>query len=194
MPRETKKRKLDAAGASSSESSSASGDVKQFRKDLTKCNASALIQALSNSLDDMPPETLHTLRNVLGPLLDADAQPKHCIRCHKAFREEKNTRKSCIVLCGDDYRMTSHEDEEYDCYNMVEFTCCGKLRSEGDLEDDEELVCYTAEHTTDPGMVKYYTRDSSNKATKEKGVNYGGRNPNVRTCKIMGCGKGNSKK
>ncbi|KAG8739221.1 hypothetical protein FRC10_005878 [Ceratobasidium sp. 414] len=142
----------------------------------------------------MSPETLQTLRSVLGPLLEADAKPKHCVRCHKTFREEKNTRKSCVVLCGDEYRMTPHVDEEYDCYNMVEFNCCGQLRSEGELEDDEELVCYTAEHTVDPEMVKYFVRDSWDKATKEKGINYVSWNPNVHTCKMTGCGKGKPKK
>ncbi|KAG8695424.1 hypothetical protein FRC08_007844 [Ceratobasidium sp. 394] len=48
--------------------------------------------------------------------------------------------------------------------------------------DDEDFVCYRAKHTTEAKLVKYY-RDSLG----EEGINYGGKNEAVRTCRKMRC-------
>ncbi|QRV97878.1 hypothetical protein RhiJN_25897 [Ceratobasidium sp. AG-Ba] len=54
-------------------------------------------------------------------------------------------------------------------------------------------VCFTAKHTTDPTSVKYHS-SYGEKKLQEKGVDYSGRNANVRTCKMMGCGNNQKSK
>ncbi|KAG9076871.1 hypothetical protein FS749_011306 [Ceratobasidium sp. UAMH 11750] len=48
--------------------------------------------------------------------------------------------------------------------------------------DDEDFVGYRTKHTTETGLVKYY-RDF----LEEEGINYGGKNEAVRTCRKMRC-------
>ncbi|KAG9089898.1 hypothetical protein FS749_000962 [Ceratobasidium sp. UAMH 11750] len=118
------------------------------------------IGSLSDCLDDISSEFLRTLKDILVPLLKADAKPKHGVCCHRVFREKDNNGK-CVVPCGE-WRTTPHEDPEYDCYDLVELRCCGKMPSEGELEEpdgEEGLVCYMAKHTVDPTTVKYFIRD-----------------------------------
>ncbi|KAG9077260.1 hypothetical protein FRC06_009008 [Ceratobasidium sp. 370] len=192
MPQEiTKKRKFDAGWSSSSVSTYR--DIEEFQSDLKRCDASAIIQGLCDTLNDIPHENLRILRQILDPLLEADAGPKNCVRCHQSFYEAENTDKSCVVRCGSPER-TSYPDEEYDQYYMVQTPCCKRLHSEADLSgldsDDEDLICYRAKHTTNPKSVKYF---GSSREWEEEGLNYWGRNKSVRTCSRMGCGGQNDK-
>ncbi|KAG8739706.1 hypothetical protein FRC10_005248 [Ceratobasidium sp. 414] len=188
MPHEvTKKRKFDT-DRSSSISGSFSRDVKELRSNLKQCDASTIIRSLSDTLDDIPPGHLQILKQILDPLFEADAKPKHCVRCHQSFYEAENTHDSCVVRCGSPEN-TGYPDEEYEQYYMMRTPCCKRLHSEVDLDDfesdDEELICYRAKHTTDTKTVKYYYGSDDE---REEGLDHWGENGSVRTCRKMGCG------
>ncbi|KAG8708117.1 hypothetical protein FRC08_000103 [Ceratobasidium sp. 394] len=177
MPKESKKRKLDSSSAASP-SGSLSTDTKHLKQALRKPDSFVVVQSLSNALDNMPPETVRMLKEVLTPIFQAENELQHCVRCHQTFPPGRNTNSSCVVRCE------ANSDVEAGKYHSYMFDCCGKMRYGEDMK--KGLVCYTAKHTINPKDVKYY-RDYNDKQEKEKGLNYSGDNPNVRTCKAMGC-------
>ncbi|KAG8777730.1 hypothetical protein FRC12_000232, partial [Ceratobasidium sp. 428] len=201
------KRKLDVDGSAVGSTSSTLKDVKDLKKALDKCDAAASIRALSDSLDDASPETIKMLKTVLVPVLQTNNTPKHCVRCHQTYRESSNKLDSCVIKHTKPRETRRPDPEGRKYYHMLleqDFQCCGKHYSEPyedgdagvfvrsddeDEEDEEELdygVCLTAKHTTDPTAVKYFSTRAEKKA-QEKGIDYSGRNENVRTCKMTGC-------
>ncbi|KAG8790054.1 hypothetical protein FRC12_012848, partial [Ceratobasidium sp. 428] len=80
MPAETKKRKLNAVGkvARASGSSSVAKDKNDIKSALRDCNAANFVQALSSSLDELPDDTIRTLKAAIIPLARPDNTPKHC--------------------------------------------------------------------------------------------------------------------
>ncbi|KAG8739219.1 hypothetical protein FRC10_005876 [Ceratobasidium sp. 414] len=175
MPQGSKKRKLDPAPSPSDPLLKNTNHLKQA---LRKSDSYFVVQSLANSLDDLPPETVRMLKEALTPIFEAENEIHHCVRCHQTFSPARNARNSCVVQCE-----ANSDVEGGECYSHV-FDCCGKMRFEEDMK--KGLVWYTAKHTVNPKDVKYY-RDYLDKPGKEEGINYRGDNPNVRTCKAMGC-------
>ncbi|KAG9119874.1 hypothetical protein FRC07_004887 [Ceratobasidium sp. 392] len=93
----------------------------------------------------------------------------------------------------------------YDMLLEQDFECCGKHYSEpyedwdanvfirsddpddSDSEEPDYGDCFTGKHTSDPTAVQYFSTRGEKKG-QEKGIDYSGRNQNVRTCKMTGCG------
>ncbi|KAG8791384.1 hypothetical protein FRC12_009327 [Ceratobasidium sp. 428] len=165
------------------------------------------MRALSDSLDDASPETIEMLKTVLVPVLKTNNTPKHCVRCHQTYRESSNKLNSCVINHTKPREDRRRDPDGRKYYHMLleqRFDCCGKFNREyyedwdanvfvrsddEDDEDDEEPnygVCLTAKHTTDPTAVQYFSTRAEKKA-QEKGIDYSGRNENVRTCKMTGC-------
>ncbi|KAG8708811.1 hypothetical protein FRC09_001015, partial [Ceratobasidium sp. 395] len=198
------KRKITADGQAvlTSGSSSALKDANDLKNALKGCDTVAFVQALTRSLDNMSPNTLQTLKTTLIPLIQPDTSQKHCVRCHNTYLESSNTIESCIIKCSKP-KETDMRDDDADRpweNNLWEFPCCGNIIGSeevsdpyGDDSEDPDTcadnndygVCQTLKHTTDPTSVKYHVYRSEKKL--EKGVNYSGRNRNIRTCKMVGC-------
>ncbi|KAG9080329.1 hypothetical protein FRC06_006774, partial [Ceratobasidium sp. 370] len=206
MPPGSKKRKITESGGSASTHAPALRNTKELKKALESCDGSAVIQALSDSLDDTtPPETIQTLITVFRPLLEADSRPKHCVRCHESYLESANTSKSCVIKCQAP-KETEYPDETSDRpweYHMWQFPCCGRMADNDEICEDEVGddsddwddpedsddssrqpavvdfgVCFTAKHTTNTMSVKYYIGRNERKQ-QEKGIDYSGDNKNV---------------
>jgi hypothetical protein len=178
------------SGRSAPSGSTVSVDVKSLQKALERCDAPALVQALSESLSKATPGTVRMVKELITPLLEADANPKHCVRCHKIYLEAENTRESCVIRCGEPEE-TNIPDDEYDGH-MMRYPCCGELEPEAlveGLDDDDVQECFRTRHTTDQSSVQYYMKYSSqsDRANKEKGIDYRGKNSRIRTCMMMGC-------
>ncbi|KAG9125136.1 hypothetical protein FRC07_008841 [Ceratobasidium sp. 392] len=200
-PKRKSKRKIstDEGFVFASGSGSIIEDMGDLKEALSCCNGDDFLQALSDSLDATPPETIQVLKSILIPLIQASTGPKHCARCHRSYHESSNTINSCVVKCVKPTE-TSYPDKYSDRpweYYMWKFPCCNRLVSNDDLPDPDDLenwdeynnfVCSTAKHTTDPTSVKYFSPWQEEKE-QEKGVDYSGRNKNVRTCKMARCGK-----
>ncbi|KAG9125135.1 hypothetical protein FRC07_008840, partial [Ceratobasidium sp. 392] len=134
-----RKRKIDSNGKAAASGSTAK-DVKDLKKALKNCDTANLVEALSNTPDNAPSETIQVLKAVLMPLVKADSKPKHCVRCHNTYRESSNTIKSCVIKCTNPEE-TEVRDEQSDRpweYHMWEFPCCGNLVSSEEVGDD----CY----------------------------------------------------
>ncbi|KAG8790056.1 hypothetical protein FRC12_012850 [Ceratobasidium sp. 428] len=190
-------------------------DANYLKKALRHCDATNLVQAISNSLDDAPPKTTQTLKAVLDPLIQSDNGTKQCGRCHKTYHQASNTTKSCIIKCVKPEETNipdEYSDRPWD-YCMLWFPRCGRLVNYGEsylpdghdydsgrsdcsvvgCDSDDIDICYTAKHTVDPSSVRYYSAwDESKK--QEEGIDYSGQNENARTCKMIGCGKGTLKR
>ncbi|KAG8725274.1 hypothetical protein FRC09_003557 [Ceratobasidium sp. 395] len=204
----SRKRKINIDGdvAWASGSGLATEDSDDLKSILRGWDPVSLVEALCNFLDEGPPETIQKRKAALIPLVHPDHVPKHCVRCHQFYREVKNTRRSCAIKCAKPEK-TAFRNEEYDAVRercVWQFPCCGSLvgydkhkgdeyerdsdDSEGPGGDREYLhynTCFTAKHTTDPTSVRYYK--FSNEKKKEEGIDYSGRNKNVRTCEAKGC-------
>ncbi|KAG8724219.1 hypothetical protein FRC12_024349 [Ceratobasidium sp. 428] len=199
-------RRVDRQGSSIfpddtvSRSGSTSRVTNNLEAALRGCDASALVYALADSLKGRPAQTLRTLEAVLVPLIKANTAKKnttkkHCVRCHKTYKESSNTLKSCVIQCTTP-KETNIPDEEYDCEYKFRFPCCNTLVSHdeasgGDWEPDDDSICFTDKHTTDPTSVRYYGRRGERRM--EDGLDHSGRNKNVQTCEAMRCGKKRSR-
>ncbi|KAG9118844.1 hypothetical protein FRC07_006438 [Ceratobasidium sp. 392] len=188
MSRENKKRKLDDEDYSSWSKNQAAafvGDVNDLQKSLRKCYPSNFLRALIDSLNECEPHTIQTIKDLVDPILEANMEPRHCVRCHNPFRESENKSGSCVVLCGFNTTPTGWSDEAN--IAIVTSSCCGKVRRVIDVPDTNP-VCYRVRHTVIARHVKYF----KDPATIEAGIKYVGHNPGVVTCATIGCGSDGS--
>ncbi|KAG9122342.1 hypothetical protein FRC07_001335 [Ceratobasidium sp. 392] len=110
-----KKRKIstDESSVSASGSGSIIEDMGDLKEALSCCNGDDFLRALSNSLDATSPETIRVLKSMLVPFIQASTGLKHCVHCHRSYRESSNTTKSCIVKCVK-LKETSYPDKYSD--------------------------------------------------------------------------------
>ncbi|KAG8793859.1 hypothetical protein FRC12_001308 [Ceratobasidium sp. 428] len=183
----TKKRKLSTGNDPSWSKRQAAAfveEVEGLQTELEDCHAPALVRALVDSLDDCQPQTIRMFKALVDPILKANKEPKHCVRCHSTYQEVENRSNSCIVFCGSSVSFTGWYDK--DGRHVVKMKCCGRTRKEKE-KVEADIVCYRARHTVNADDVKYFT-DSSEKANKgEKGAKPHGYNPGVLTCADFGC-------
>ncbi|KAH7929926.1 hypothetical protein BV22DRAFT_1028891 [Leucogyrophana mollusca] len=143
-----------------------------LKKLLESTEPEYLQQSLLHALPEATDVQLSALATLLASVSKAGSSPKHCVRCHKKFYENRNAQDSCRIEHDgrEDGERTEIGD---DATTMVE-ACCG-LEYDGD-DGCPTQFCIIAAHTTDPEEVEYYDSD-------EEG------NQNVVTCKEKGCTK-----
>ncbi|KAG8686063.1 hypothetical protein FRC09_014363 [Ceratobasidium sp. 395] len=136
---------------------------------LAECPPSKVIKSLIEGLKNATPQQVSAVQSVLAPLLAASVQPLHCVRCHEEYFESNNTDSSCDVK-----HKEAEDDEEIvieDSWKKAMYTypCCGKRVAVGmGWELDEDEVCHTTLHTTNPDEVDYEV-------------------PGLETCESAGC-------
>ncbi|KAG8794885.1 hypothetical protein FRC12_020522 [Ceratobasidium sp. 428] len=153
-------------------------DILQMR--LEERHAPTLVRALVDSLDDCRPQTIQMFKALIDPILQANKEPRHCVRCHETYHEVENRSNSCVVSCSSVVSSTGWFNENDE--RMVKSRCCGRVRREKEKAEGD-IVCYRTRHTANVSDVKYFKgRDRG-----EKGIKHNGYNPGVLTCAETGC-------
>ncbi|KAG9125362.1 hypothetical protein FRC07_007885 [Ceratobasidium sp. 392] len=183
-----KKRRLDdEEGFSWSKRKAAAfvNEVGELQTNLRSCHASTLVEGLVDSLEDCQPEAIRMFKDFISPVLKANTEPRHCVRCHETYTEVENRNDSCVVICGPSAVKTAFYEEAK--YRMVKTRCCGRMRREN-VTSESETICYRVRHTANVGNVKYFK--DPNRKNPEEGLKYNGYNPTVVPCSVFAiCGE-----
>ncbi|KAF8601613.1 hypothetical protein BDV93DRAFT_607952 [Ceratobasidium sp. AG-I] len=186
MPKETKQRTRVSSTATTSRQTSssqptfstASSDIKLLQRILRNCHAPKLAETLSTALNGTTLGNIEALKDLMSPLIQAAANPKHCVRCHKTYDDSQNYSEACVILCYEPDHSTGHLPNG-DGY--TEFECCGKGKLDKDIVTDGE-ICSKTSHTEDSQQVEYYNSDEPGSEDDEDDeLCYDGTNPNIVT-------------
>lgn len=179
-----KRNRVASGGASTSKKPRAveSEDVKALKKLFKQSTPDAITKTISDSFKTASPENIQALREILSPLFQASSTPLHCVRCHKKYLESGNHKNACVVECDEDADFTRDYHNGSEGYYTK--SCCGGTFREGE-EDDEDGICFTTWHTTNPKEVEYHEGEEED---EEEGLNLEG-SRRVVTCRVNGCKK-----
>ncbi|KAG8767615.1 hypothetical protein FRC12_006148 [Ceratobasidium sp. 428] len=136
---------------------------------LAECSPSKVIESLIEGLKSATPQQVSAVQSVLAPLLAASVEPLHCVRCHEEYFESNNTDSSCDVKHEEAVDDEEIVVENYCKRYMHTYPCCGeRVAVDMGCDPDQDGICYTTLHTTDPDEVDYEV-------------------PGLETCESLGC-------
>ena len=131
---------------------------------------------LLDSLEKSTPSERKVLLALLAPLVVQAALPKHCVRCHRTYREKTNHPKACKIKHDQNGDGTETPGGVF-----MTLYCCGVQFYS---EDPPKDYCILEPHTINPKDVIYYDFDEFDEFGEEAS-----RNEYVVTCETQGCPK-----